>query len=113
MFDFELVEEKWISQSEAKKILKNIKKKDMTPEQKMATEYLNKAKSLSVSDAEKLREELNELSMRKLKEELIAQVVDLLPKSAEELKVIVSGSKISFSSKDLEAIMKVVSKYVK
>ena len=50
--------------------------------------------------------------MRKLKEELIAQLVDLVPKTAEEIKVVVSGSKISFSKNDLDTILKVVSKYV-
>lgn len=113
MIDFEVLEEEWIGKAEAKKILKDIKGREATPEQKLAIEYLNKTKSLSTKDSTELRKELGELNMRKLKEELIAQIVDLVPRTAEEIKVIISGSKISFSKKDLDAILKVVSKYVK
>lgn len=113
MINFEVIEEKWISQGEAKKVLSKMKKKDATPEQNLAVEYLRKTKALSMEDSIKLKEELEKINMRKLKEDLLMQVVDLLPKNAEELKIIVSGSKISFSKKDLDSIMKIVSKYVK
>ncbi len=113
MIDFDVIDEKWISQAEAKDVLKNIKKKEFTQEQKLAIEYLNKVRCLSVEDSNKLKKELEEMSMRKLKEEMVGQIVDLTPKNAEELKVILSGSKISFSKKDLDGIMKIVSKYVK
>jgi DNA-directed RNA polymerase subunit F len=113
MIDFELQDDEYVTLSEAKAILAKLKSKEMTEEQKLAVDHIKRAKILSEDKAKKMREELIGLNMRKLKEKYIIQIVDLMPTSAEELKIILASSKINFKKKDLDNIMKVVEKHAK
>ena len=112
MIDYEVLEERVVSLPEVKEILKK-RKKEAKYEQKLAYEHANKFAKLTLKQAESLAKDLRALELRKLKDEVIVKIIDLLPKSVEDLKVVVSGSKLGFKPEELEKVMEVVKKYVK
>ncbi len=107
--DYEVNKETFIPITKVKDILKKVK--DKTYEQKMAYEHVKKFSKISSDKAEELIKELLELEMRKLKEHQVVKIVDLMPKSLEDLKVILHKSQIPFKKDELEKILEIVKKY--
>ncbi|MFH7880434.1 MAG: DNA-directed RNA polymerase subunit F [Candidatus Aenigmatarchaeota archaeon] len=104
----EVLEEKSITLSEAKEILEK-KKDDKRYEIVNALEYLRKFSSLSSEDVEKLKKELANIS--KLSEEEIVKICDFLPKTKDEIRVILYKSYNKFEEKEIEKIIEIVKKF--
>ncbi|MEM5831886.1 MAG: DNA-directed RNA polymerase subunit F [Candidatus Aenigmatarchaeota archaeon] len=104
----EVLEEKPITLSEAKEILEK-KKDDKRYEIVNALEYLRKFSSLSSEDVEKLKKELANIS--KLSEEEIVKICDFLPKTKDEIRVILYKSYNKFEEKEIEKIIEIVKKF--
>ena len=103
----QITDQKYVSYIEAKKILeKKTKEKELTYEQKNALEYLRKFCKLSEKKAEELYEKLEKHG--KLKEKYIAMVVNMIPTTADELKILFSNEIINLSDADREEILKLV-----
>jgi len=111
--NYTVVKEEFIPMSEAKKIMKKMDKKEMSVEQRNAAEHLEKNTKLGEKESKELIQELRGLNMRKLTEFFIHQIVDILPEDEKDLSVILQKASVEFKEKDLEEIMKVVSKYAK
>lgn len=111
MDSFEVVDEKYVPLATVKEILKKVK--NPTFEQKQAYQHARNFSKLKESEAQKLMEELKALEIRKLKDDMIVKIVDILPETAKELKSIVSISKVSFKQDEIEKILEIVKKYVK
>ncbi|MFH1589595.1 MAG: hypothetical protein ABIB43_03445 [archaeon] len=95
---------------EVRQELKRIKKRDgeLTFRGNKTEEYINDFAKLSYKDATELIEKLRKLGITRLKEEFINKIVDLMPSSTAELKVILQGYTLSVSKEDMDKIMKVV-----
>ena len=65
------------------------------------------------SETRKLVEELRSLELRRLKEEYIVQIVDLLPRNLKELKAVFADVKSNLHDDELKKVMETVKKYVK
>ena len=113
MVDYEVIKEKFVPVSSAKEILSKEEKDDLEYQQTLALEHAKKFSKLSEKDAYKLIEELQALDNRKLKDKYIVKIADILPKDMEELKVILSGSPVSFDDENLKKVLEIVKKYVK
>ena len=109
--DYEILKEEFVPITKVKEILDKIKDKNY--EQKLAYEHAKKFSKLDVKKAEALIKELSELQMRKLKDDQIVKIVDLMPKDVEDLKVILAKSQIPFKDEELNKIMEIVKKYEK
>ena len=98
-----------ISNSEAKNILiKKMKERELTFEQQQQTyEYLRNVTKLSKTDAEKLIKELEGFG---LKEESLMNIVNLLPKDEQVLKLILKKEK-ELKPAQIKNILDIVSKY--
>ena len=110
MADFEIVEEKYIALPEVKEILDKVSDKNI--EQKRALKNAKRFAKLKIEDSKKLIEELNALDMRKLKDNFIYQIVNVMPKDVDDLKVILASSKIAFKEKEMKSILEVIAKYL-
>jgi len=113
MMDFEVLKQKPVAFNEVKEVLSSLDEKELNAEQKLALEHINRSKGLSKNKAHELIEELKALSMRKLKLSYIIQIVNLVPKDMEDLRVVLAASSVAFNKADLEKIFSIVSKYVK
>lgn len=85
------------------------KEKELGYEQKVAYEHLTKFTKLKEADAEKFLEELN--SIVRMSQETAVQVVNLLPKSADEMRLIFSRERFSLKEDEINKILELVKKY--
>ena len=95
--------------------LSKIKKRDgeLTFRGNKTEEYLNDFAKLSKKSADELIGKLRKLNITRLKEEFIHKVVDLMPTSVDELKVVLQGYTLSINNEDMNKIVKVVKEFAK
>jgi len=86
---------------------------DLTFRGTKTEEYINDFAKLSHKDALDLVKKLQGLNITRLKDNLIHKIVDLMPASVAELKVILQGYTLTVSNADMQKIMGVVKEYVK
>ncbi|MBI4176812.1 MAG: hypothetical protein HY516_00430 [Candidatus Aenigmarchaeota archaeon] len=102
------IEEKFISYPKAKKMLEDREKEGtLSYEQKSSMEHLRKFSKLE--DDEKIAEELR--SVEKLREDLVVKIINNLPKTAEEVKVLFQKDIIDLSDGDTAKIIEITKKY--
>ncbi|MFH1770262.1 MAG: hypothetical protein ABH828_01770 [archaeon] len=111
----EVIEKNPMNIVEVRQELKRIKKRDeeLTFRGNKTEEYLNEFAKLSAKDATELVEKLRKLGITRLKEEFIHKIIDLMPATVAELKVILQGYTLSVSKDDMEKIIKIVKPYIK
>ena len=107
----EILEKEILTYSEVKELLDKSPKNLRTERLK---EFFNNLQLLEKEKALELKKELEELDISRLKgkENLIVQIVNLLPKSKEELIQILAGEKITLPEESLEKILETVKKHV-
>jgi len=100
---------------ELKNELGKIRKRDgdLTFRGNKTEEYLNDFGKLSKKSADEMVDKLKGLKITRLKDEFIHKVVDLMPSSEAELKVILQGYTLSVSNEDIKKIMSVVKEFDK
>ena len=110
----EIIEIVPITSSELKEELKRIKKRDteLNFRSNKTSEYLENFKLIKHSDVAKLTEKLQSLNVSRLRDEQIVKIIDLMPTSVEDLKVILSGYNISLPNDVSEKIVAVVKEFI-
>ena len=68
---------------------------------------------LSTKQRDDLCKKLEHLELTRIKEEQIMKIVDFLPKSVEELRVVLAAYPLSLPKKDQDAIVSVVGEFLK
>ncbi|AJF61038.1 TPA: hypothetical protein HA239_00760 [Candidatus Woesearchaeota archaeon] len=107
-------EEVPISIYDLKKEMTKIKKRDeeLSVRAAKTEEYLNNFVILKPKDAEALEEELLKLEVPRLKEVHVKKILDLLPASVEELKVILQGYTLTVNKENMEKMISTLKKYI-
>jgi DNA-directed RNA polymerase subunit F len=107
----EILNKEALTYSEVKELLNESSKNLRTERLK---EFLNSFNILDKEKAIQLKEELLNLDITRLKgkENVIIQIVNLLPKTKEELIQILAGEKITLPEESLEKILETVKKYL-
>lgn len=110
-----IVSETPISMVEMKKELEVIKKRDseLNFRANKTEEYLAYFTELSPKKYEELRKKLEELDIPRLKPGHIIKIIDLLPTTVNDLKVILQGYTVSINQDNMKKILAVVAEYVK
>lgn len=104
-----ILETKAVPMAEAKEfLLAREKEKELGYEQKLAAEHLKKFARLKPEDSKKLVSDLEEII--KMSSETLAQVVNLLPKTADELRLIFAREKFSPTEEEVKKILDAVKK---
>jgi len=104
--NYKILDEEYVTKAEIKEIL--AKRKDLELEQKLAKEHAGNYKKIKVDKALKLKEDLKNLGNIKLKDDLIVKIIDILPASIDELKVVLQISLIPFSDEEIEKVFELV-----
>ena len=103
-------ETKPISMIEAKEVLSSReKRKELSYEQKLALEHLNKFTKIKPEDAKKLSEELS--GVLRMSQETLVQILNFLPKNPDELRMIFSREKFSLKEDEINKILEIIKKY--
>jgi|YelNatPaOPRAMG01_1025707.scaffolds.fasta_scaffold166318_2 DNA-directed RNA polymerase subunit F len=99
--------EKLVSWFEAKKILSELEKqKELGYEQKNALEHLRKFCKLTDKKYEKILEELK--SIEKLKDRHIIAILNFLPETQNELRVLFANERLVLTEDEKKKILKIV-----
>jgi DNA-directed RNA polymerase subunit F len=107
-----VIETKPVGMPEAKEIMSSREKgKELSYEQKLAMEHLNKFTKLNVADAKKFLDELS--AVLRMSEETKIQILNLLPKTAEELRMIFTRENFSLKDNEIKKILEIIKKYHK
>lgn len=110
-----VISETPITMAELKEDLKKIKERDkeLNFRANKTEEYLNMFSILEPEKAKELKEKVKKLEVPRLKEEHITKIVDMLPASPEEVKLILQGYTITVNQENLKKIADAVSPYTK
>ncbi|MEA3430492.1 MAG: hypothetical protein U9R08_04425 [Nanoarchaeota archaeon] len=111
----EIMSETPIGMAEMKKDLELIKKRDgeLNFRANKTEEYLNLFAEMSPKKVEELRNKLNDLNVPRLKPLHIIKIVDLLPETVNDLKVILQGYTLTLNQENMKKILGEVAEYLK
>jgi DNA-directed RNA polymerase subunit F len=106
-----VLDEKLITDAEAKSILENIEKKfELKYEQKNTLETLKKFVNVDVEKIKKLVEELKKI--KKLREREIIAIANFLPEDKDDLRLILEKEYTNFTSEEINQILEIVKKSI-
>ena len=74
-------------------------------------EYVNEFAELNKDEFEELFDEIESLDVPRLKDKHIIKIIDFLPKTVEDLDVIIEGYPLTLSDEDKEAIVETITDY--
>ena len=101
-----------VSMAEAKEVMTSQEKdKELTYEQKLALEHLNKFTILDAPEAKKLLDEIS--GVLRMSEETKIQILNLLPKTPDELRMIFTRENFSLKENEIKKILEIIKKYLK
>ena len=108
-----LISEHPISMAELKLELENVKKRDteLNFRANKTEEYISQVLEFDYTKAEEIKKKISKLEVPRLKEEHICKILDLNPKTAEELKVILQGYTLGVTKENLKKIVDVLAEY--
>jgi DNA-directed RNA polymerase subunit F len=109
-----IISEEAINIVDLKKDLDKIKKRDEEVgfRTNKTIEYLQDFVKLKPTDAKKLYEEIEKLDIPRLKDVHINKVIDLMPSTVDELKIILQGYTLTVTKDSMQKIIDVVKKYI-
>ncbi len=110
----EIIEEKEASMFEVKQELEKIKKRDneLNFRAEKTQEYLNVFVKLKKQEYEALLNDLKALNIPRLKDNHIFKIIDILPKTPEEVKTVIQAYSITVNNDNIKKIADVVSKHL-
>ena len=110
----QLIEEKATNLYELKEALATIKKRDKELNIRAAKtdEYAHQFTPLTDKKYQELIEKLNQLGISRLKDQQIHKIVDLLPESIEDLKLILQSYTLTLSQDQLDKVIAVVKEFI-
>jgi DNA-directed RNA polymerase subunit F len=103
----EILEKQAMSLAELKSVLGKIKKRDTELSFRAAKteEYVNQVVKLNNKQSNELLKKITDLDIPRLKDDQIIKIVDLVPGSLAELKIVLQGYTITISNENLNKIM--------
>ena len=107
------IEEKPLSLASAQHILSGLEKRDkeLNLLSKKAKEYLDGVVTLTSAKREELQKKLVDLKLTRLKEEHFAKIIDFMPITVNDLKIVLQAYPLSMPKKDQEAIVSTVKEF--
>lgn len=106
-----ILDSKPISMPEAKEImLKKEKQGELNYEQKLALEHLKNFTKISEKDSKKLEADISDII--KMSPETLAQILNVLPKNPDELRMIFAREKFSLKEEEIKKILDLIAKYL-
>ncbi|MBU3896516.1 MAG: RNA polymerase Rpb4 family protein [Nanoarchaeota archaeon] len=106
-----IINTKPVSMSEAKELMiKKEKAGELNYEQKLAFEHLKNFTKISYKDAEKLTSEID--SILKMSPETLVQILNIMPKNPDELRMIFAREKFSLKEEEITKILEMIGKYI-
>ena len=109
-----VIDEKPMTMAELKEEIAKAKKKadEQGFRAQKTEEYLNIFVKTSAKKALEMKDELEKLKVPRLAENHIIKIIDIMPETVDELKVVMQGYPITVTKENMSKIVDVVKKYV-
>jgi DNA-directed RNA polymerase subunit F len=109
-----IVDERPISMTELKTEIDLIKKRQEEASVRVTKveDYLNSFSQINPAKEKELVDALKKLNVPRLKDEHLAKITDTIPKTVDDLKLIMQGYVISISADNIKKIVDVVNKVI-
>ncbi|OGM98396.1 MAG: hypothetical protein A2817_01105 [Candidatus Yanofskybacteria bacterium RIFCSPHIGHO2_01_FULL_39_8b] len=114
MASLQFIEEKPISLVEVRSILTDVESRDteLNYRSTKVKEFLeNFGTELTEAKKEKLLKKLKDLNLVRLKDEYYLKIIDFLPTTANDLKIVLQAYPVSLPKKDMDSIVEVVTEF--
>lgn len=106
---FEIIEENPVTLSHVKKMLSDIAKNtELNFRANKTLDYVKEFDLKSVKEVEDIKDKITELNIPRLKPTHIYKILDLMPKTVEELKVILQNSTVTVTNENLKKIIDIL-----
>jgi len=114
MGSIEVVEKKSVSMSALREELAEIKERDgeLSFRGTKTEDYVNEFATLKPKQAEELYKKIEAIGIPRLKESQIHKIIDMLPASIAELKVIMQGYALPVTNENLKKIVDCVAEFL-
>ena len=111
----ELISEEPISMVDLKQELARIKERDkeLGVISNKTNEYLNQFVTLDTKKLQELKDKLEGLKISRLKPEFIIKILDTLPTTLEQLKVLLQGYVVTLNQADMKKVVDVINQAAK
>jgi DNA-directed RNA polymerase subunit F len=111
----EIIEEKPINMVELHSEIDKIKKRDENVNFRVGKieEYLNLFQKLKPAEAKELQGDLEKLNVPRLKDMHIHKLIDIMPLTADDVKLVLEGYPITVTKASCELIAKAIEKFKK
>ena len=108
----EILNEVPMSMAQIKDELDRIKKRDkeLNFRATKTEDYLNQV--VTIKDADALFKKLVGLNVPRLKEQHICKIIDVLPKTADDLKVVLQGYTLTVNNANLKKIVDAINEFL-
>lgn len=112
MAEKNIISEAPVSMYELKKVLEKVKKRDKELNFRAAKteEFLQQITSFKKFD--ELYEKLVKLNIPRLREQYIKKIIDILPVTIKDLKVVLQGHTLTLNNENAKKIVDTVNKFV-
>ncbi len=110
-----IIEEKPITMVELKEELTKIKSRDkeLNFRSNKTLEYLNVFAKMTPQKAVELEQKLEKLNIPRLRDFHMKKIVDILPKTVDDLKVILQGYTLTVSNENIKKIVSQIDSFTK
>lgn len=111
----EIIKEEPLTMVEMKDELEAIKKRDteLNLRALKTLEYINQLTSLNIKQAKEFYTKIEKLKIPRLRDQQIKKIIDITPKTVDELKVMLQGYTLTVKNENMKKIVKVVSEFSK
>ncbi len=109
----EIISEKPVTITELKQEIDKIKKRDKELNFRVGKteEYLSHFMTLSKAKEDELIKKLEKLNIPRLKDIHITKIVDIVPKTVDELKIILQGYTITVNNDNIKKIVDIIKEF--
>jgi DNA-directed RNA polymerase subunit F len=108
----EILSETPVNAYELKEELSKIKKRDKELNFRAQKTEEHLAQVATYKEADKLFDKINKLGISRLREQHIHKIIDVMPTTVKDLKIVLQGYTVSVSQENMKKIADIVSKAV-
>jgi DNA-directed RNA polymerase subunit F len=107
----EILEKTPLSMAQLKGELNAVSKRDKEPgfRTTKTIEYLNSFNTASIAEFSAMKKKIEELQVPRLKEDHIIKILDIMPKTVNDLGVLLQGYTVTVSKENLKNIVDITS----
>ncbi len=111
----QFIEEKSLCLVDVKETLSDIEKRDgqLNYLSTKVKDYVDLFVTLSPKKKEELQKKLMDLNLTRLREDHVAKIIDFLPTTVNDLKIVLQAYPLSMPKKDQESIVQVIQEVAK